>query len=105
MKNKKKIIIAIIVIASIILITYLFMPIKVKGYLIYGNKICSQRNKEGVFASLGDAEHPGVAGASVTTYICKLCVKKKGHPNTATPDICENCAKHTGRCQQCGGLK
>ena len=87
MKNKKKIIIAIIVIASIILITYLFMPVKLKGYLIYGVGKCECPLRNIACQSLGGR-----------VLKCKLCGGRYIDIWETELYICSECGYETGRC-------
>ena len=43
-----------------------------------------------------------LAGQAFTEYQCQVCDNQNMHPNTATPDVCDNCSKKHNICCDCG---
>jgi hypothetical protein len=44
-----------------------------------------------------------VGGAAMTTWECGVCAKPDIHGSTATPVVCDACAKEYDLCRNCGG--
>lgn len=44
-------------------------------------------------------------GDAFTDWTCKICATVATNPDTNVPELCNNCAKITGRCNYCGKLK
>ena len=66
--------------------------IEQKGYEILGSDFC-------------EGYHMITAGDALTPWTCELCGYSDVNPDTDVPEICNNCAKKTGRCQMCGKLE
>ena len=97
---KKKLIIGVIIVVTVVLITSIFLIvrnsdnyIKQKADKIFGRNYCFDYNSV------------VIAGDAMTPYKCKLCNKEYVHTTTATPEICSSCATITGRCMTCGKLE
>lgn len=43
----------------------------------------------------------GMAGQAFTRWKCAACEKETMHPNTATPKLCDPCAKTLELCARC----
>ncbi len=46
-----------------------------------------------------------IGGSALTKCQCSLCKKVSINPSTNIPALCENCAKITKRCSECGKLE
>lgn len=108
MKNKKvkNIVITIGIILALVIFNWLLVPLKAN--IIFGGKICSLRNNEMRIidpGDLGDGEHSCNSLPSVTMSICPVCWQIKSYSSISDRKMCDECAKRTGRCTQCGGLK
>lgn len=67
--------------------------IKQKGYNLFKKDYCT-------------TDHSlEIAGDALTEWKCQLCGTSAINSDTNIPKLCENCAKITGRCYQCGKLK
>lgn len=44
-----------------------------------------------------------IGGAAMTTWYCGLCGTEGLHGSTATPRLCDNCARTHELCRECGG--
>lgn len=106
MKNKKRVIIAIVIATLIVLCIILtrtsMYKIK-KANNIYGEEYCTK--DENSLSLFEDKEHSTLGGDALTPYKCEICGKIQVNGNTAVPKICEKCAMITNRCQECGKLK
>lgn len=98
--NKKFLILTIFVIVSLVILSVflyknLLKKYRVsKGFEVYGNLSCDKIDAH--FKSAGDA---------LTTWKCGICGKSYVNPDTAVPQICEECALIMNRCEYCGKLK
>lgn len=95
LKNILKIIIPLVIVYLIISSIYTYISsidISEKATQIFGNDYCEEK-------------HWVIAGDALTPWTCKLCGYTGINPDTDTPEICDNCARLTGRCTECGKLK
>lgn len=66
---------------------------KQKGYNLFGKDYCiTDHSLE-------------AAGDALTEWKCQLCGRSAINPDTNVPQLCDDCARITGRCHQCGKLK
>lgn len=67
--------------------------IEQKGYNLFGKDYCT-------------TDHSlEVGGDALTEWNCQICGISAINSNTNIPKLCENCARATMRCYQCGKLK
>lgn len=64
-----------------------------KGYQLFGKDYCT-------------TDHSlEAAGDALTEWKCQLCGRSAINSDTNVPQLCDDCARITGRCHQCGKLK
>lgn len=67
--------------------------LKQKASEIFGNDYC-------------ETDHSlEVGGDAITDWVCKICGKMSSNSTTNVPEICDECARTTERCNKCGKLE
>ena len=107
MSIKKKILIIILVLIAVYVLTTIPYRI-IKANKLFGDEKCSlvtnPPTKQDLMFGYGDKDHPTMGGTAITGWRCSVCGWYSRAATTATPELCELCAKITGRCETCGKL-